>query len=87
MLVTGTPIAVWTTADGVPERIVWRGRRYRVTDTPTLLDSPDVWFATHPTPVARAWRFQGTADDRTTRIFDVRFEQTRGEWQLLHLYE
>jgi hypothetical protein len=29
------PVAVWLDGSGVPRRLVWEGRRYKVTDTPT----------------------------------------------------
>ena len=36
-IVEGT-VTVWTDASGAPERFVWEGTRYRVSDTPTPLD-------------------------------------------------
>ncbi|WP_223690545.1 DUF6504 family protein [Leifsonia poae] len=37
-------VAVWTTDDGIPTRLVWRTTRYRVTDTPTVWAEVCAWW-------------------------------------------
>ena len=61
---------------GVPYGIVWQGRHYRVTDTPTHLDGPRSAVA--------GWRFQGTDDDEASRVFDI--ISTDSGWQLASVY-
>ncbi|MGL4339299.1 MAG: hypothetical protein ACRCSP_02585 [Rhodoglobus sp.] len=61
---------------GVPYGIVWEGRHYRVTDTPTHLDEPHTDLA--------GWRFQGTDDDETSRMFDIRRRGTN--WDVVRVY-
>jgi len=85
MTVIDSTVAVWTNENGVPERIVWHARRYRVSDQPTRLE-PDFSLITHPIPID-GWRFQGTADDGTSRVFDVLFSAARGQWQVIRVYE
>jgi hypothetical protein len=72
---------------GVPARLVWRGRRYVVSDTPTALrERLDFQVTTHPLDPIVGWRFQGTADDGTTRVFDVQGSH-RQEWRLVAVYD
>ncbi len=76
-------IEVWTDARGIPERLVWQGHRYRVTDTPTLLEVDfDYAAMTHPPAVPPGWRFQATDEDGTARVFDVR-RDVRDRWALI----
>ncbi|AWB95690.1 hypothetical protein DCE93_08440 [Agromyces badenianii] len=83
-----------TSDDGRPLRLVWRSRRFRVTDMPTTLVGPCDWWA----PVARhdistgrpplqiaGWRFQASADDGETHVFDVRRHDDR--WQLVRVFD
>ncbi|MBC7725498.1 MAG: hypothetical protein H7146_12270 [Burkholderiaceae bacterium] len=86
MTIIGAPVAVWTAETGRPQRLFWGGRRYRVTDTPTLVDA-DFGFITHPPDLPPVWRFQGTTDDGQSLVFDVRFDHARGEWVLLRTWE
>ncbi|WP_412879059.1 hypothetical protein [Curtobacterium phoenicis] len=73
MMIIDTAATVWWTA-GVPERLVWSGRRWRVTDTPTRLT---VTRAELPTAITHApertvgWRFQATAEDGETLVLDI----------------
>jgi hypothetical protein len=81
-------VAVWTHATGIPTRLVWGGRRYRVSDTPTRLEFD--WLAvTHP-PAGlpeQMWRFQGTPeDDGEALVFDVGLDARTGAWHLRHVY-
>jgi len=85
MTLIGATVIVWTGAQGIPEQFVWAGSRYSVTDTPTPLDV-DYAAITHPGAMPLGWRFQGTSDSGDTRMFDVLYDISRGEWQLLHTY-
>jgi hypothetical protein len=78
-------VAVWTSDQGVPERLVWGSQRYRVTDEPTSLEI-DYATITHPPVDFFGWRFQGTSDVGETRIFDVRFDSDCRQWRLLRTY-
>jgi uncharacterized protein YycO len=86
------PVSVWTGDRGEPQRLVWGARRFRVTDTPTRsgggwIDADVHALITHPTEVAGTWwRFQGTADDGESHMFDVRLDP-RGRWQLVRVYD
>jgi hypothetical protein len=84
--VIDVPVMVWTDDNGVPERLVWGTHRYRVSDTPTLLE-PDVSFITHPPALPPMWRFQGTDEDGDVRVFDVKVDLARQQWQLLRTYQ
>jgi len=84
MKVMSESVAVWFGADARPQRIVWAGTRYRVTDTPTQLDF-DLSFITHP-PVLPGWRFQGTSEAGDTRVFDVQGDQSGQRWRLINVY-
>lgn len=84
------PVTVWTAVDGRPERLVWRTMRFQVSDTPTRLGVlPDVVleFVTHPPEPSMSWRFQGTAADGDTRVFDIRLDPRRGQWELVSFWE
>ncbi len=80
-------VSVWTDG-GYPARLVWRGVRYLVTDTPTALQEPVVHDAlTHPASRVVGWRFQGTSvSDGDTRVFDVR-SIGAGRWELAAVYD
>jgi hypothetical protein len=72
-------------ANDIPVKMVFAGRRWRVTDTPTRLRH-SIWTA----PVKHhaglyGWRFQGTDDDGQSLVFDV----FRGEdgWHVHRSYE
>lgn len=65
-------VCVWT-EEHVPVRLVWRGLRFTVTDTPTpLRDSVAASGMTHPLDAQWGWRFQGTNDLGDSFVFDVR---------------
>jgi hypothetical protein len=78
-------VAIWTGDDGIPERIIWAGVRYRITDTPTPLEA-DYAAITHPVTEPIGWRFQGTTESGKSRMFDVLFSEASKEWLLLHTY-
>ena len=86
MTLVGATVTVWTGVQGIPERFVWDGRRYRVSDTPTALDVDYAAITHPPDDMPLGWRFQGTSDAGETRMFDVLFDESRQEWQLLHTY-
>jgi hypothetical protein len=85
-------LTVWT-INGMPARLVWEGRRYRVNDTPTPLDADDIfeltWHPalTHPLPAWRGWRFQAVDDQHHALVFDVREGIDGGPWHLLRTYD
>ncbi|MCU1442537.1 MAG: hypothetical protein JWQ59_687 [Cryobacterium sp.] len=89
-------VSVWTTAEGEPQRLVWRSRRFRVTDTPTALVAPCEWWSPFTPPgfgigqqplTIAGWRFQATADDGETHVFDVRCDDDAQEWRLLRIFD
>jgi hypothetical protein len=80
-------VTVWTDGQGRPERIVVGNTRYRVSDTPTVLESGYDLAATHPVDVPAAWRFQGTDDNGRSLMFEARPIASRIEWLLLRIYE
>ena len=78
-------ISVWL-ANGVPARLVWQRRRFRVNDTPTRISAADIWWhpaMTHP-PADDwlGWRFQAVDDAGLAGVFDVR-QLNDGRWTLL----
>jgi hypothetical protein len=87
MTLTHEAITVWTDTGGVPKRLVIGSTRYRVSDSPTVLESGYDLAATHPADVPPAWRFQGTDDDGHSLMFEVRPMASRTEWLLLRTYQ
>ncbi|MFJ4167786.1 hypothetical protein ACIPY5_19715 [Microbacterium sp. NPDC089698] len=77
------PATVWMVND-VPARMVFAGKRWRVTDMPTRLRD-SIWSvpleAPHP---LYGWRFQGTNDAGESYVFDV-YKGERG-WHVHHTY-
>jgi hypothetical protein len=89
-------VAVWVTDEGVPQRIVWRATRFRVSDVPTRLTATyPGWQVeaafdpaiTHPPEPRESWRFQGTADGGETHVFDVSRDPWSERWRLLRTYD
>lgn len=77
------PATVWM-HNGMPVRLVWRGIRYKVTDTPTRFS--ELLFGLTHLPAIDGWRFQGTSGSGESRVFDVK--QTGGaEWEVLRVYD
>lgn len=87
---TTDTVTVWINEDGVPRRMFWSGRRYRVSDTPTRLGpEPGIPLSpamTHPPSPLKGWRFQGTSDDGDARVFDVRLTAP-GIWELIRVID
>ncbi|MGO4691069.1 DUF6504 family protein [Glaciibacter sp. 2TAF33] len=91
------PVTVWTKDTGEPERLVWRTRRFRVTDIPTALVGPCDWWGPfsphgfgigHPPLAIAGWRFQATADDGETHVFDVHHEDDGAHpWRLMRIFD
>lgn len=85
MRTTAEPFAsLWLTKD-IPVRMIYGGKRWRVTDTPTRLRH-SIWTA--PLEASHGlygWRFQGTDDEGTSLVFDV----YKGEdgWHVFKSYE
>ncbi|WP_082764021.1 DUF6504 family protein [Frondihabitans sp. PAMC 28766] len=88
-------VTVWVSDDGVPQRIVWRARRYRVSDVPTRLQptfpgwQTETAFdpaITHPPEPRESWRFQATGDGGETFVFDVGLDPYSARWRLLRTY-
>ncbi|GAA1521944.1 hypothetical protein GCM10009761_25490 [Agromyces terreus] len=71
------PVAVWLDAAGAPTRLVYRGIRYRVIDTPTKLGVEPEWPSgiSHPpaeVTLAPGWRATGRAENHDLLVFDLR---------------
>lgn len=64
---------------GVPYGLVWAGRHYRVTDSPTQLDGQDAAASG-----TAGWRFQGTDDDDQSLVFDIVRQASR--WRVSQVY-
>lgn len=64
------PATLWM-IDEIPSRMVFAGRRWRVSDTPTRLRHSIGSVSSAPPTGLYGWRFQGTADDGESLVFDV----------------
>ncbi len=94
---TPDPLAMlWADEQGRPLRLVWAGTRWRVTDRPTVITEPVSWWrrldvdarALELAPRAcTGWRFQATADDGRSCVFDVRDEGDPARWFVVKVYE
>jgi hypothetical protein len=71
-------------APALPVRMLWRGTRWRVTDTPT--EPEGLYWTTHP-PDFAAWRFQATDTEGCSRVFDVVRHHTGRHWLVVHVYD
>ena len=71
--------------DDIPARMVFAGRRWTVTDTPTRLRH-SIWTAPRGESAGLyGWRFQGIDDDGRSLVFDV-FKAEDG-WHVHRSYE
>lgn len=84
MLVSAT-LTLWTSDAGVPERFVWEGRRFRVTDTPTPLEF-ELGLFTHLEGLPIGWRVQGTEEDGDSLMFDIAQFATGSAWHVIRTY-
>lgn len=73
---------VWM-VNKVPARMVYAGRRWRVTDHPTRLREP-IWRALEAVGGLYGWRFQASSDQNETYVFDV-FRASDG-WHVHRAY-
>ena len=89
-------VMVWVSDEGVPQRIVWRAERFRVSDVPTRLNptypgwQTEAVFdpaITHPLEPRESWRFQATSERGVTHVFDVACEPYSSRWRLLRTYD
>jgi hypothetical protein len=73
------PVTLWNAA-GVPVRLIWNGRRYRVSDQPTpLRESVDVPALTHPIEKLIGYRMQITSEDGASVVVDVHLRTSGAE--------
>ena len=80
------PVAVWL-ENGLPVRLVWRGKRYTVSDTPTpIRETTGFTGITHPTERLVGWRVQGTESGGDAYVFDVE-RIGPDSWQLTAYYD
>jgi hypothetical protein len=84
VLATDSIVMLWLDEHDVPEEMIWKGERYRVSDRPTRLEV-ELPVLTHP-PGVDAWRFQATGEAGDARVFDVVRVDGRQEWRLLRIY-
>jgi hypothetical protein len=83
-------IQVWTTDAGSPDRLVHAGRRWRVSDKPTLWMGRIDWWSIQGLDRPSAadleqemWSFRATADDGEKRMFDVARDRVSTTWWLI----
>jgi hypothetical protein len=85
MTLVGTPVALSTGEQGVPQGFVWEGERYRITDTPTE-SKFELNLATHPVCFPTGWRCHGTDESGDSLIFDIARSSETHEWHAVHTY-
>ncbi|MDR6868431.1 hypothetical protein J2Y69_003047 [Microbacterium resistens] len=77
------PVTLWMVNE-TPARMIYAGRRWRVTDTPTRLRE-SIWAAPlQPHRGLYGWRFQGTDEAGESLVFDV-YKSGDG-WHVHHTY-
>lgn len=74
---------VWMVND-LPARMVYAGRRWRITDHPTRLREP-IWVALEAVGQLYGWRFQATDDSGASYVFNV-FRASDG-WHVHRAHE
>ncbi|MGN6221668.1 MAG: hypothetical protein ACTHNQ_19380 [Microbacterium sp.] len=70
--------------DDVPDRMVFAGKRWRVTDTPTRLRDAVWGAALDGRRSLYGWRYQATSEAGEVVMFDVFRDKT--EWHVHHTY-
>ena len=77
------------TQKGRPISMMWRGRRYITTDTPTPLHGDEVLHdaLTHPIVPLIGWRFQATSTIDPDDVVVVDVIRHGERWELLAAYE
>ncbi|MFB2554639.1 hypothetical protein [Herbiconiux liangxiaofengii] len=68
----------------VPVRMLWQGRRWRVSDRPT--EPEGLYWGTHA-PTFAAWRFQATDEHDVSLVFDVVRAHGSSHWTVAHIYD
>jgi len=85
-----TDLVAVATEKGRPTSLMWRGRRYLITDTPTPLHGDEVLHdaITHPLVRLVGWRFQvtSTSDPDDVLVVDVH-RHDGGRWELVAAYK
>jgi hypothetical protein len=84
MTIVAETVTVWADSNGVPERMLWEGTCYQVTDTPTRLEL-DLDAVTHLAILPTGWRFQGTNETGDCLVFDV-VSVDGQSWRVLNTY-
>lgn len=79
-------VATLWMVDDIPARMIYAGRRWRVTDTPTRLRHSS-WTVPldQPHRGLYGWRFQGTDDEGRSFVFDV--YKAEDGWHVHRCYE
>lgn len=81
---TATHAATLWMVNGAPACMIYAGKRWRVTDTPTRIRE-SVWAAPLEEPARMyGWRFQGTAPDGQSFVFDV--FRAADDWHVHAIY-
>ena len=75
---------LWLDDAAVPVRMLWRGRRWKVTDRPT--EPEGLYWSTHA-PDFVAWRFQATDESGTSHVFDLVRHNGGQHWTVAHVYD
>ena len=68
-------VAVWTTDEGIPTRLMWRSfgeHRYTTGSLPREIGG---------------WRFQGTSEDGIAHMFDVQHDTADRSWRLVRVFD
>ncbi|TAJ47828.1 MAG: hypothetical protein EPO52_06375 [Herbiconiux sp.] len=79
-----TETAVLWFSEAVPIRMMWHGRRWRVSDRPT--EPEGLYWGTHA-PDFAAWRFQATDEAGVSHVFDLVRQHGTPHWTVAHVYE
>lgn len=83
----GDAIHVWTTADGVPVRFVWRSRSYTVGRVfERWIGVRNWWKAAlgeETSPKREFYRVEATLDgSNEVRVYELRYDETTAVWLL-----
>ncbi|GAA1996348.1 hypothetical protein [Microbacterium pumilum] len=76
-------LTIWM-VDDIPQRMLYAGRRWRVTDIPTRLRESTWSAASAGATGLRGWRFQATDEAGESYVFDV-FRAELG-WHVHHTW-
>jgi hypothetical protein len=85
-MIADEPVAVWWNG-GIPDRLVWQGQRWRVSDEPTpLTTSPDFLPSamTHAPERTVGWRFQATDDAGDAVVLDI--VRSEDQWAVVRCW-